>query len=159
LDQYEEAADAYSKALEWSPNRWEVLNNLAGCRLTQSRPRLAQALNRELIERNSTFQPARHNHCMATAYDDGESPADLAVVCTEAVQDLDTAPRPALSKTDGRPLKVGFVSADLRGHSVGAFVEPLFENVDPDTIEQLGSGLVKLTPKPDRSKLHHRHEV
>jgi hypothetical protein len=26
-------------------------------------------------------------------------------------------------------------------------------------VGKLGSGLVKLTPKPDRSELHHRHEV
>ncbi len=35
----------------------------------------------------------------------------------------------------GRRLKVGFVSADLRSHSVSYFIEPLFEHLDAEAFE------------------------
>jgi predicted O-linked N-acetylglucosamine transferase (SPINDLY family) len=92
---------------------------------------------------------------MATAYDDGKSAADLAAVCAEAVQDLVIAPRFAMSNTDGRPLKIGFVSADLRGHSVSAFVEPLFANADPSEIELLVyANIAKPDAVTERLKSH-----
>lgn len=33
---------------------------------------------------------------------------------------------------DARPVNIGFLSADLRGHSVGFFIEPLLEHLDPE---------------------------
>ncbi len=135
LGQYEAAATAYLGGLAVAPDRGDVLNNLASCRLDQGRPRWAQATYKALIAREPGHATARRNLCLATAYDDGNSAEDLAAVCRAAVADLAIADRPSKRpRGPGEPLRIGFVSADLRSHSVGAFVEPLFAHFDPNRI-------------------------
>lgn len=134
LGRYEDAANAYLAALEGAPDRWEVLHNLAGCRLDQGRPRLAQAIYDDVIRRNPTYQPSRRNRCLAVAYDEDTSPADLAAACRAAVADITVGPRPPARPLGDRAVRVGLVSADFRSHSVSAFVEPLLDYADPAAI-------------------------
>lgn len=146
LGRFEDAVAAYEIALPHAKTPADVLNNLGNCRLSQGRPRQAQAAYRAAVDHAPENGPARRNLCMATAYDDGRTSADLAAVCRAAVADLAVVPRPPIRPIAGRPLRVGFVSADFRAHSVAAFVEPLFAHADPAEIEVYAYSLVA---KPD----------
>lgn len=132
---YEEAATVYTAHLPNARNVADLLNNLGNCRLAQGRPRLAQSIYRQALVDDPHNQPAVRNLCMATAYDDGKTSADLAAACRMAVAGLEIAPRPPIPAISDRPVRVGLVSADLRAHSVAAFVEPLFAHADAHEID------------------------
>lgn len=145
--QFDAAADAYGLALPGAPRKADVLNNIGNCRLSQGRPRLARAIYREALAADPANIPARRNLCMATAYDDGATSADLATTCRAAVAGLKIAARPRLRASDDGPVRVGFVSADFRHHSVSAFVEPLFANAASQGIDIHAYSLVQAPDK------------
>lgn len=151
VGRYEEAAKAYGYALsvdDGDVDEADILNNLANVRLAQGRPRLAQAIYRELLDRHPYYVVGRRNLCLAAAYDDAVTTEELAAVCRDAVQDFPVCRgRPRLRDTTGRPLRVGFVSGDFRAHSVAAFVEPLFAHFDPARIACHAYSVVS---RPDR---------
>lgn len=144
---FDAAADAYGLALVHAPKKADLWNNNGNSRLSQGRLRSALAAYREALTVDPVNLSARRNLCMATAYDDAATSEDLAAVCRAAVADLTVAPRPAFRSDAGEILRVGFVSADFRHHSVSAFVEPLFANAAAHGIEVFA---YSLTQRPDR---------
>jgi len=77
----------------------------------------------------------RGNWLLQLAYDP-DLPADLLLARHRRAMTPLAAPLAALSAPEpgageGRPLRVGFVSADLARHPVGFFLAPVLENRDP----------------------------
>lgn len=156
--QFDAAADAYGLALPGAAHKADVLNNIGNCRLSQGRPRLARSIYRQALAADPANIPARRNLCMATAYDDGATSDDLAAACRASVADLKIATRPQLRVGNDGPLRVGFVSADFRHHSVSAFVEPLFANAATHGIDVHAYSLVQ-TPDKVTARLRDRAAV
>jgi len=150
IGDYAEAAVHYERALAMADTpaaKADILNNLANVRLAQGEIRQAQSLYRDLLAEAPAYPAAARNLCMAIAYDDDADAETLANICAAAVAGMSVASRPPLGATDGRALRIGFVSADLRSHSVAAFVEPLFRCFDPNEIE---CHAYALASNPDR---------
>lgn len=146
VGRFEAAATCYLDVAPHVRNQADVLNNLGNCRLSQGRPRLAQSIYREALRLEPENEAARRNLCMALAYDDGVSSAELAKACRDSVAGLPIAPRQPSARRPGAPLRVGFVSADFRRHSVAAFIEPLFAHFDPSEMQVFA---YSLTASPD----------
>lgn len=50
----------------------------------------------------------------------------------------------------GRPIRVGFVSADLRQHAVASFLEPLLEHLDPRMVEAIAISASRIEDEATR---------
>lgn len=79
--------------------------------------------------------PARMNYAMASLYLD-EPAAQVRARHALVAAEIPVLPNRKMVRRERfergvRPLRVGFVSADLRRHPVGLFIEPLLRHLDP----------------------------
>jgi predicted O-linked N-acetylglucosamine transferase (SPINDLY family) len=131
----EEAAEAYRKALAARAEFAEAENNLGNALLAQGDHEAARsAYNRALALRPS-YTAAHSNLLMCEQYQPGATLAGLARAHAEWDERHATAHRELwqpwdLDRTSERPLRLGFVSPDLRRHPVGAFLLRVLENLD-----------------------------
>lgn len=62
------------------------------------------------------------------------------------------SPEPSAPRRGGtrRPVRVGFVSADLRQHAVASFLEPLLEHLDPRMVEPIAISTSRIEDEATR---------
>jgi predicted O-linked N-acetylglucosamine transferase (SPINDLY family) len=133
---FDEAIAALERAIEIAPDRAEVYNNLSSTRLGQGDQVGAIRDCRRALELRPGYSNAHSNLLMCAQYQTGVSLASLARASAEW-DERHAAPHRArwkpwdLERDPERPLRVGFVSSDLRRHPVGFFLARVFENLDP----------------------------
>ncbi|MDB5807288.1 MAG: Tetratricopeptide 2 [Betaproteobacteria bacterium] len=129
-----EALETFAFVLQMEPSRAEAV---FGCALAQEMMgNHADAL--ELIDHAVALEPTNPKLYPLRAYLHATYGRDPAITLAyfrdwaERFADpLSAAARPlAIDRTPGRKLRIGYVSADLRNHSVAYFVEPIFGRHD-----------------------------
>jgi predicted O-linked N-acetylglucosamine transferase (SPINDLY family) len=143
LGRLSEAEASYRRALQIKPD-WAGVHNSLGETLKElGRLDEAEASYRRALQIEPDYAEAHSNLLLALNYQPGK--LDEAVL--RAHQEYEVhfgiphrakwplhSRRLAGLETD-RPLKVGYVSPDLRRHSVAYFVQPLLREHDPQAVE------------------------
>jgi predicted O-linked N-acetylglucosamine transferase (SPINDLY family) len=131
----DESVEALRRSIALRPDHAEVHNNLGSTLLAQGdREHALEAYHRALALRPSYFA-AHSNVLMCEQYQSGVTLAGLARAHAEW-DERHAAPYRAgwkpwdLNRDPERPLRLGFVSADLRRHPVGFFLVRVLENLD-----------------------------
>jgi predicted O-linked N-acetylglucosamine transferase (SPINDLY family) len=134
-----ESAAALGAALALQPNRAEVHNNVGSTLLAQGDREGALAAYQRALALKPGYAAAHSNVVLCMQYRPGVSCAGLAQAHA-AWDERHAAPLRADGKPSvldpnhdrdpERPLRLGFVSADLRRHPVGYFLIPFLENLD-----------------------------
>jgi protein O-GlcNAc transferase len=130
------AIQTYRGILEFAPENVQARANL-GAALQQS-GQLDAAIEcyRKVLQSSPEYLYAHHGLLFALTYLPGFAPAEYlaqarrygaAVSARAKPYSHWLCPQPAAA----RPLRVGFVSGDLRGHPVGLFLENILKKVDP----------------------------
>ena len=135
LGRYEEALAAYRRALALAPDYAHARSNLADA--LKDTGRLDEALEqlRRAVATAPDSAAIRSNLIVSLHYDpdtDANALFDEARRWDERFGRPRIAPaaRPDLDRSPDRPLRIGFVSPDLRLHSVAFFLLPLLEARD-----------------------------
>jgi len=136
----DEAVGSYERALAQDPALAEAHSNIAGARHTQGEHALAIASWREALRIKPDFLDAWSNMLYALNFLPGCTPVQYL---DEARKFGDAAAAharpwrnwPAPAAGGERPLRVGFVSGDLRAHPVGLFLESIIAHLDYSRIE------------------------
>ncbi|WP_458232213.1 O-linked N-acetylglucosamine transferase, SPINDLY family protein, partial [Roseateles sp. P5_E8] len=113
-----QAISAYREALALAPSSPQALSNLAQALKRQGALDEADAVLSRLIERDATLLTARSDQLLLRAY--------RGLDCAAEAADFGRAVRaPAVARPvrAAGPLRVGLVSADLRGHPVGRLAQ------------------------------------
>jgi predicted O-linked N-acetylglucosamine transferase (SPINDLY family) len=138
--QPERAAGCYRKAAELNPQNAFVWNNL-GCAVGDQGS-IAESI--QCYQRAVTLMPSNHpafsNILLNLHYVDGPSPEEIAAAHRQFGERFDGLGAhlraPHTNPPDAeRKLRIGYVSADFRRHSVAFFLEPVIERHDPDAVE------------------------
>ncbi|HEY1542668.1 MAG TPA: tetratricopeptide repeat protein, partial [Xanthobacteraceae bacterium] len=142
MGRYAEAEASYRRASELAPDAVHPLNNLAVMLKASGRLGEAIAVQRRAIALDPELPTARSNLLYKLVYDETVSPQALfdehaAWGRTLAARFTTAGARFANSPQPERRLRVGYVSADFRHHSVAFFVEPLFAAHDKKKVEIL----------------------
>lgn len=145
LMRFEEAAGAYQAALALEPGLMEARNNLAGVFLLQGRHAEAERTYREALDislaAGSPRAPAVHSNLLfAMSYNDAHGLVQLGDEhdrwqALHGGPAAGTTPVFRNSTKPDRRLKVGYVSADFRGHAVSFFISPLFSAHDRAAVD------------------------
>jgi protein O-GlcNAc transferase len=132
------ARKSLETAVALAPENAEALSNLGTALRGQGL--LAEAA--DCFGRAVALQPnyavAHSNLLLCLNYIEAITPADLfAEHLRWGEQQAPAIARPARRPTAGRPIRVGYVSPDLRDHSVSYFFEPLLRHHDPAIVQSV----------------------
>ena len=117
-----EAVAAYREALTAMPDSAQALSNLAQALKRQGELDEADAVLTRLIELDPTRLTARSDRLLLRAYAQAHA-NDAAALRAEAAEFGRVVAAPAMRLHAAGTLRVGLVSADLRGHPVGRLAE------------------------------------
>ena len=140
LGHIEESEAAYRRALQLDPAQGEVHSNLGNLLKDQGRLTEAQACYRRALELAPQFGGAYSNLLLALNHD---ATLPVAQALAEArrfgqrMQQAAGGPLARLAAGHLGPLRVGFVSGDLRAHPVGYFLEAWLPHVDRERLTLL----------------------
>jgi predicted O-linked N-acetylglucosamine transferase (SPINDLY family) len=137
---HDEAIAALGRALELDPELAEAHQNLGFALLVQGRQDEAVAAYRRAIALRPGNALAHSELLSSLQYQSGVTPAALARAHAEwnerHAQPLRRHWKPwDVAHDPDRPLRLGFVSGDLRRHPVGFFLASVLENLDPRGFE------------------------
>jgi len=156
LERFDEALDAFTRAAALDPDSAQIRYNLANQQLRLGLTEPAIESFRRTLALDQTHAQAAQNVLLALNYSDRATGHEIAGACRQwarvAVPDAAPAARSAAGqrsragltratgeavqpRVPGLRLRLGFVSADLRLHSVAFFLMPLLESLDPDRVE------------------------
>jgi protein O-GlcNAc transferase len=156
-----DAERRYRQALTLLPGRAEIHSNLGNLLKDQGRLTEAQAAYRAAVELDPGFMGAHTNLLLSMNHDPDLAPA---LAKAQALRfgrfAAGRAGGPLAMPGSARaqpPLRVGFVSGDLRNHPVGYFLEGLLANLDPAQVCLLAYPTV---PRQDAltARIKHRFE-
>jgi protein O-GlcNAc transferase len=138
----EEATDAYRRALELNDVFAEAQNNLGNALLAQGEHDAAVRAYHRALELRPGYVAAHSNLLMCSQYQDDATATSLARAHGEFDERHTTSYRESWAPWDvdrdpDRPLRLGFVSPDLRKHPVGFLVVRALENLDPTAFESV----------------------
>ncbi|MDZ4254079.1 MAG: tetratricopeptide repeat protein [Sulfuritalea sp.] len=142
LGRFDEAAASYKNVLAIRPDNADAYNNLGVVQKAQGRLAESEASYRRALELMPSFTNAHSNLLLGLNYD----PCRSTSYCVEearrfgkSVSSLaDTPYRSWTCAPHPTRLKVGLVSADLRNHVVGNFLENILCQLDQSRIELIG---------------------
>jgi len=126
---YAAAAGAYARALEIDPRNVAALINLGVAELEQGRLDTARRTFDAALAQGPLNRDAADNRLYLDLYAETD-PARICARHRAWGHELAFAP-PPFAPVRHKPLKVGYVSADFRRHSVSFFVEALLRHHDP----------------------------
>ncbi|MDE2593843.1 MAG: tetratricopeptide repeat protein [Burkholderiales bacterium] len=140
LSQLDEAVSAYRQALQVMPNSAQIHSNLGLILQRQGRVAEALACFRKALTRQPDFAIAASNELLAAQYFHGYSATELFDKHRQFGERFETAlkavwPRHGNERNPDRRLKIGYVSPDLRAHSVAYFMRPVFQHHDKQRFE------------------------
>jgi predicted O-linked N-acetylglucosamine transferase (SPINDLY family) len=145
---FDDGIACYRRALTLEPDLAEAWSNLGGALQQQGRAPEAVAHLRRALEIAPDHAGLRSNLLMALHYDLAEGPAAIAAEHREFGRRHGASYRRSPPRPGARPrLRVGYVSADLRDHSVARFIEPVFATFDRAAFEVFAYADVA---RPDR---------
>jgi len=128
----EEAVVAGRNAIALQPDLAEAYANLAVALGAQGKTRESIQAGRDVVKLQPSLQLAWSNLLFSLNYDDGLSAEAVSAEHRDWGRRL--APLAAAHHTNtkdaGRPLRVGFISADFCAHSCAFFLKPLFDAHD-----------------------------
>ena len=130
------AEEALRKAISYAPELSEAHDNLAGVLLDQARVEEAEASFKRALDLNPQDNRAHSNLLLCRNY--YETDPDVlfeAHKAWTAQHATDIAPPPTFARAPNARLRIGYVSADLRRHSVAYFFEPLLRHQDRSRFE------------------------
>jgi protein O-GlcNAc transferase len=131
-----DAIACYERALDRRPGDAPTQANLAVCLLNQGRIAEAIDMTGRALEGADGDARAASNLLMASNYGDAAPEELFRTHCEVAVRHIapPACARPAAPHGPDRVLRVGFVSPDLRRHSVAYFLAPLLAALDRSCI-------------------------
>ena len=140
LERLNEAEKSYKKAITLKDNYAEAHNNLGV--LLQDLGRLEEAIicYDKAIEFNVDFSEAYNNKNCCINYSSLWSPLSIYKEHLKFEKQFgglkaELPPSKHVKKNFGERLRIGYVSADLREHSVAYFFEPLLKNHNDNLVE------------------------
>ncbi|MBD3393420.1 MAG: tetratricopeptide repeat protein [Chitinivibrionales bacterium] len=130
-----EAIQCYRRALEIRPDFPKTMNNLALCLTDQGAVNEAEEIYRRALQINPRFAELRSNLLFCLCYKPDYDYATLYKEHCRFGEVLEPPPSERFTTYQGsldpeRDLLVGFVSPDLRTHSVSYFLEPVLAHRD-----------------------------
>jgi predicted O-linked N-acetylglucosamine transferase (SPINDLY family) len=136
---YEDALEVLDEAVRRHPGLSALRVNRANVLKYLGRIPEAEAAYRDAVAANPDDEVARDNQLLCALYAPDRAPAairDLHRAWGERVTArLPAPPKPHANDPDPeRPLRVGYVSPDLREHPVAAFVAPILAHHDPGRV-------------------------
>lgn len=133
------AVECFQTTLRYAPNSAEAYSNLASVLLVQGRPGESVAAYRRSLELNPNLIRAHSNLLMLLHYDPDSTPEEIFA---EHIRwnEQHAAVKPqyhafANSPDPQRRLRIGYLSADFRAHSVAHFMQPVLAGHDADRVE------------------------
>ncbi|ADE10852.1 tetratricopeptide repeat protein [Sideroxydans lithotrophicus] len=139
MGRLEEARSEYEKALRIKPDHAEILSNLGNTLMTMGLQEEAVRCFRDALEYKPDFLKARSNLLFSLNYSSSSSPEDCLA---EACRYGEIVSSKAAAKFNRWPvaispkrLRVGLVSADLRNHPVGYFLESVLAQLATSSVE------------------------
>ena len=157
--QLDEAISCYERALAADAQHVESYSNLAVAYQDRGELDPARAFLSEALRRRPTFVEAHSNLVFLANYEPEADPrAVYEAHCEWARRHTVSLPAAELwpRVEPGRPLRVGYVSPDLRSHPVGRFIAAVLEHHDRRAFEPLVYADV---PIPDRTTERLRSHV
>ena len=135
LGRSDEAFDCYDRAARIDPHHRGALTNLGNACKDRGRPAEAVASYREALATRPEDAPVHSNLLLAMQYQPGLDPrvllAEARRYARRHADALTQGSRPhTIGAPAGRPLRVGYVSADIREHPVACFLEPILASHD-----------------------------
>ena len=130
LGRHGEAIGCYRQALAWQPAYAEARSNLATALKDTGRLDEALVELRQAVATAPDSAAIRSNLIVSLHYDPRAAPSTLLDEASRWGERFGSAPSKPLPRHDGQPLHIGFVSPDLRLHSVAFFLLPLLEALD-----------------------------
>ena len=133
LNRFREAQEAGEKAVRLNPANANAWNNLASSYQRQARIEEAIGAYRKAVEINPGFAGAHSNVLFCMLFSPRYTPKEIAQAhrlwAEQRGKNLPVQAESSLPRDPGKkPLRVGFVSPDLRIHPVGNFLAPLFRS-------------------------------
>lgn len=139
MGRLEEARAEYEKALRIKPEHAEILSNLGNTLMTMGLQEEAVHCFRNALASKPDFLKARSNLLFSLNYSSSSSPEDCLAEarCYGQIASSKVAEKfirwPVA--TSPKRLRIGLVSADLRNHPVGYFLESVLGQLSTSTIE------------------------
>lgn len=132
----DEAIEQYEKALAIDPDNLNTRCNLGAALADGRGPRSAIAAYRDILAIKPDHIVTHSNLLFNLSYDGTTTPDEYLVEARRLEEKLsrEVLP-PVLLKTRPRPLRIGFVSGDLREHPVGYFLEGVIDGMDHKRFE------------------------
>lgn len=139
LKQYEKALASYDKAIELKPDYAEGWANRGNALFAICQFEQGEASLREAIRIDPNFQTAHNNLLLNLNYSVSFNPINVledakyygSIVTQKTTPKFTQWSTPRATEK----LRIGFVSGDLRNHSVGYFIEGLITNLDKTQFE------------------------
>ncbi len=136
----QDAIDCYRKALAIKPDSAEALHNLGRARLGQGRVEEAAGCFQATLEVSPALAYVYSNWLMAQLYRADIPPARLLDQHRGYAERFEAPLKPhwrahANTRDPERRLRIGYVSPDLRQHSVASFIEPVLAQHDKSSVE------------------------
>lgn len=135
----DDAATAYRRAISINSNHAEAHANLAIVLMWQGKHDAALTEYRQAIAIEPDSAEIYSNYLLCLNYSDTETPESLFAAHRDwEKRYVRSSPQPQAysnNRTIGRRLKIGYVSPDLRSHSVAYFFEPLLRRHDRQAVE------------------------
>jgi protein O-GlcNAc transferase len=135
------ALETYRSILAFEPDNVQAHANMAIAYQQSSQLDLAIQSYRHALELNPEFLNAHQNLLFALTYVPGLAPAEYLAEARRYGERVAARAKPYAQwlctppAAQARPLRVGFVSGDLRRHPVGMFLENILAEVDPAKLE------------------------
>lgn len=134
LGLYAAAEQVFRDGLEHSPEDFECRSCLAGALLGAGQTREAELIYKQLLEEQPDAQGVFYNLMFIYSISNLATPEVVLETARRfwQLQGVDPEqPRPVPLRVGNRPLRVGFLSADIGDHVVGRFLDPLLRHHDP----------------------------
>lgn len=131
------AIDAFNSALELAPNDAIALRNMGGALQVSGDLRHAIECYRKALEVAPNDTAAHQNLLYALSFDQECLPDKYLQAVRRFGNESSARAMPfshwgwTAMPSNRRPLRIGFVSGDLRNHPVGNFLEGVLANIDP----------------------------
>ncbi|MGN6651724.1 O-linked N-acetylglucosamine transferase, SPINDLY family protein [Trinickia sp.] len=136
-----EAVECFKTVIALKPDYAEAYNNLANALVDLGELDAAIDTYRQAIVLRPDLLEARSNMLFILSYREGQSPADYLAEATRFGQAATAQAKPyahwqvPLGASRPGPLRVGFVSGDLKVHPTGHFLESILSHIDRRRIE------------------------
>jgi protein O-GlcNAc transferase len=130
------AIETYQGILEFEPDNIQARANLGAAFQRSGQLELAIPCYRDVLERSPEYLYAQHGLLFALTYVPGFAPAEYLEQARKYGATVSARAAPysqwlcAELSASERPLRIGFVSGDLRSHPVGFFLESILAKVD-----------------------------